>query len=71
MLKPRIIPILLISNHKVVKTINFQNKKYIGDPLNTIKIFNDKEVDEIIVLDIEASKYKRDPDYSFIERILS
>ena len=71
MIKPRIIPILLISNQKVVKTIKFKKRIYIGDPLNTIKLFNDKEVDEIIVLDIDATKYKRKPNYLLIEKICS
>jgi cyclase len=71
MLNPRIIPCLLIQNNGLVKTINFTNPKYIGDPLNAVKIFNDKEADELIVLDIEATKNNRDPDYKLIENLAS
>jgi len=71
MFKPRIIPILLISNQKVVKTIKFKERIYVGDPLNTIKLFNDKEVDEIIVLDIDAKKNNLKPNYLLIEKICS
>lgn len=56
MLKKRIIPILLLENNKLVKTINFKNPKYIGDPINAVKIFNEKTVDELVVLDIDASR---------------
>ena len=71
MLNPRIIPCLLIQNNGLVKTINFAHPKYIGDPLNAVKIFNDKEADELIVLDIEASKNNREPDYKLIENLAS
>ena len=54
----RIIPILLIQNNKLVKTVNFSEPKYIGDPINAVKIFSEKEADEMIVLDINASKNK-------------
>jgi cyclase len=68
LLKHRIIPALLISNGGLVKTQKFKNPKYVGDPINAIRIFNDKEVDELIVLDISASKKGREPDYSMIEQ---
>ena len=55
MIKPRIIPQLLLKNNQLVKTINFKSPKYVGDPINVIRIFNEKEVDEIILLDIDAS----------------
>jgi imidazole glycerol-phosphate synthase subunit HisF len=55
MLRPRIIPCLLIHDGGLVKTIQFKNPKYVGDPLNAVRIFNEKEVDELIVLDIDAS----------------
>ena len=71
MFKPRIIPVILISNQKVVKSIKFKKRIYIGDPLNTIKLFNDKEVDEIIVLDIDSSKKNIYPNFSLIEKICS
>ena len=63
----RIIPCLLISNGKLVKTINFGNKIYVGDPINAIKIFNDKEVDELILIDIDASKNHSPINYQLIE----
>jgi len=69
MLIKRIIPCLLLSNRGLVKTTKFSNPKYIGDPINAIRIFNEKEVDELIVLDILASKYKKQPDYSLLEKI--
>ncbi len=69
MLLPRIIPCLLIKNKGLVKTVNFRNPKYIGDPINAVKIFNEKEVDELIVLDIDASVDKRQPDYNMIQNI--
>ena len=59
MLKPRIIPALLLSNKGFYKTVNFKSKQYIGDPLNIIKIFNDKFADEIMIFDIDASKNKK------------
>ncbi len=64
----RVIPVLLLQNGRLVKTIRFKKPIYIGDPLNAIKIFNDKEVDEIIVLDISATPQKKQPDYNFIEQ---
>jgi cyclase len=54
-----------------VKTVRFKNPKYVGDPLNAIKIFNEKEVDELIFLDIDASKESREPDYELIEDFAS
>lgn len=69
MLRPRVIPCLLIDNKGLVKTINFRTGKYVGDPINTVRIFNEKEVDELIVLDIGASRENREPDYSLIERL--
>lgn len=66
MLRPRIIPCLLIKNGGLVKTVRFAQPKYVGDPINTVRIFNEKEVDELIVLDIEATAQNREPDYSQI-----
>ncbi|MBT5632664.1 MAG: imidazole glycerol phosphate synthase subunit HisF [Nitrospina sp.] len=68
MLNSRVIPCLLLQNGGLVKTLKFAKPKYVGDPINAIRIFNDKEVDELIVLDISASKEKRDPDYALIEK---
>jgi len=67
MLKHRVIPCLLLQNGGLVKTRKFANPKYIGDPINAIRIFNEKEVDELLVLDIDASKLKQEPDYDLIE----
>jgi cyclase len=68
-LKPRIIPSVLISNGDLVKTVNFKNPKYVGDPLNTVKIFNEKIVDEIIITDISATVMNKEPDYQLIKNI--
>jgi imidazole glycerol-phosphate synthase subunit HisF len=67
--RPRIIPVLTIANHKLVKTVRFKNPNYIGDPLNAIKIFNDKRVDELMILDITASKENKIPNYKLIEEM--
>lgn len=71
MVLKRIIPCLLYDGNGLVKTIRFKNPNYIGDPINAIKIFNDKEVDELIFLDINASKQKRTPDYEKIKDMAS
>ena len=67
MLRPRIIPSLLVQNKGLVKTIKFKDPKYVGDPINAVKIFNEKEVDELIVLDIDASAENREPDFQMIK----
>ncbi|MBM9577293.1 imidazole glycerol phosphate synthase subunit HisF [Leptospira sp. 201903070] len=69
MLKPRIIPALLVKDGGLVKTVKFDNERYIGDPINAVKIFNEKEADELTVLDISASKERTDPDFRLIERL--
>lgn len=69
MLYPRIIPCLLVHNKGLVKTVKFKEPKYIGDPINAVKIFNEKEVDELIVLDIDATSNGREPDYKMIENL--
>ena len=71
MLRNRIIPCLLIQEEKLVKTFKFGSTKYVGDYLNAIKIFNEKEVDELIVLDISASKNNEKPNLKLIERFSS
>ena len=65
----RVIPVLTLQNEKLVKTVKFKKPNYIGDPINAVKIFNEKEVDEIIILDITATKEKRTPNYKKIEEI--
>ncbi len=69
MLRPRIIPCLLVRNKALVKTVQFQGPKYVGDPINAVKIFNEKEADELIVLDIDATAKGRDPNYTMIQRL--
>jgi len=69
MLRPRIIPCLLVKNGGLVKTVKFANPKYVGDPINAVKIFNEKEVDELIVLDIDATVQNREPDYVMIRNL--
>jgi len=69
LLRPRIIPCLLIKNGGLVKTREFADPKYIGDPINTVKIFNEKEVDELIVLNIDATILNKDPDYNMIRNL--
>jgi cyclase len=67
----RIIPCLLLRNKGLVKTVKFKESTYVGDPINTVKIFNEKEVDEIFFLDIDATKTKREPPYELIQNIAS
>jgi len=69
MLQHRVIPVLLLKKNGLVKTIRFKEPKYVGDPINAIKIFNDKEVDELMLLDILASKERREPNFALIEQI--
>ena len=69
MLRPRIIPCLLIHKGGLVKTVGFDNPKYVGDPLNAVRIFNEKEVDELLVVDIDATRRQRDPDYALIAKL--
>lgn len=69
MLRPRITPCLLIQDKGLVKTVNFKSPRYVGDPINAVRIFNEKEVDELIVLDIDATRQRREPDYVMIERL--
>lgn len=69
MLNPRIIPCLLIHKNGLVKTKNFKNPKYVGDPINAVRIFNEKQVDELIVIDIDATVNNQEPDYNLIEKL--
>jgi cyclase len=69
MLRPRIIPCLLLKNGGLFKSVRFKDHKYVGDPINAVKIFNEKEVDEIIIIDIDATAQSRDPDYKLIEAL--
>jgi cyclase len=69
MLRPRIIPSLLIHNNGLVKTINFKNPKYVGDPINTVRIFNEKEVDELAIFDIDASVNNSKPNFDLLKKL--
>ncbi|MCD4795129.1 MAG: AglZ/HisF2 family acetamidino modification protein [Bacteroidales bacterium] len=67
----RVIPVLLLQKGGLVKTIKFKKPNYIGDPVNAVKIFNEKEIDELVFLDIEATNLKKEPNYQIIEEIAS
>jgi cyclase len=69
MLRPRIIPCLLVRNKGLVKTVKFGSSKYVGDPINAVKIFNEKEADELIVLDIDATTLQAPPDFAMIQKL--
>ena len=71
MLHVRVIPVLLLLNNGLVKTVEFRNPRYIGDPINAVKIFNNKEVDELTFLDINASTKGNGPDFQLLKRISS
>ena len=71
MLQNRIIPVLLYKNGRLVKTVKFQNPDYIGDPVNAVKIYNDKAVDELVFLDISATTENKKPDFDKIFEIAS
>ena len=69
MLRPRIIPCLLIHRGGLVKTQRFKEPKYVGDPINAVRIFNEKEADELMVLDIDATVNKVEPDFGLIAKL--
>jgi cyclase len=71
MLRPRLIPCLLVRNGGLVKTVNFGAPKYVGDPINAVRIFNEKEVDELLVLAIDATVNGAEPDYQMISHLAS
>jgi cyclase len=71
MLIPRLIPCLLLKGKGLVKTVKFKDDKYVGDPINAIKIFNEKGADELIFLDISATAENRKPDFDVIKEIAS
>jgi cyclase len=71
MLKTRVIPSLLLRNGGLVKTFQFDKPKYVGDPINAVRIFNEKEVDEIVILDITATPEKREPNFELIKDLAS
>jgi cyclase len=69
MLRPRITPCLLVHKGGLVKTVGFKAPKYVGDPINAVKIFNEKEADELVVLDIDATVNNAEPDYRMIANL--
>ena len=71
MLLKRVIPVLLLSKRGLYKTINFTKRKYVGDPINTVRLFNDLGADEIIIIDIDATKEQRGADISLIRDLAS
>jgi len=71
LLRTRVIPVLLLRNSGLVKGKQFKNHKYVGDPINAVKIFNEKEVDELVFLDISATSNKREPNFDLIADIAS
>ena len=70
-LRPRVIPCLQVARGELIKTRKFKDPKYLGDPINAVKIFNDLECDELIVVDIKATVDGREPDFTFIEEFAS
>lgn len=69
--RPRIIPVLLIDDRDLIKTVQFDKRTYLGDPVNAVKIFNRKGIDELSVLDIGATRNKREPDFELLKDIAS
>ena len=70
-MRPRVIPVLLLCDRQLYKTVRFKNPKYIGDPRVAVKIFNDRGCDELVLLDISATPQRREPDYELIEEIVT
>ncbi|MCQ3954162.1 MAG: imidazole glycerol phosphate synthase subunit HisF [Chloroflexi bacterium] len=71
MIRPRVIPALLLKGGGLVKTVKFKEPKYLGDPINIVRIFNDKEVDELVLLDIAATPENRGPQFDLLKNIAS
>ena len=71
MMRPRVIPCLLLQDRGLVKTVKFKNPKYLGDPINIVRIFNDKEVDDLVFLDIQATRENRSPAFDLLRNITS
>ncbi len=69
MYRARVIPCLLLSGERLVKTVRFRQPTYVGDPINAVKIFNDREVDELAILDITATRERRDPPFEHLQAI--
>ncbi len=71
MLAPRVIPVLLLDGRRLVKTVRFGDARYIGDPINAVRIFNRKEVDELVLLDLNATATGQGPQFDFVQEIVS
>ncbi|MFY8108681.1 MAG: HisA/HisF-related TIM barrel protein, partial [Bacteroidia bacterium] len=71
MLRPRVIPCLLVHQKGLVKTVKFKDPKYVGDPINAVRIFNEKQSDELMVVDIDATADNVEPNYQMIEKLAS
>jgi imidazole glycerol-phosphate synthase subunit HisF len=71
MIRARVIPCLLLTESGLVKTVRFDEAKYVGDPINAVRIFNEKEVDELVLLDIQASREGRGPDFDRVQDIVN
>ncbi len=71
MKRARVIPVLLLKEKGLYKTVKFKNERYVGDPINVVRIFNEKQCDELIILDINASKYNVPVDFRYIEEVSS
>jgi imidazole glycerol-phosphate synthase subunit HisF len=65
----RVIPVLLLKDNELSKSVRFKKFKYIGDPINAVRIFNEKEVDELVVIDTDSSKKNSKPNFYLLERI--
>jgi cyclase len=71
MLRLRVIPVLLLRRRGLVKTTAFKSAKYVGDPINVVRIFNDKEVDELVLTEVVATKDGKSPDFELLEQLAS
>ncbi len=69
--RSRVIPCLLLQNRGLYKTVNFKSPRYLGDPINTVRLFNEKEVDELVILDIAASADNKEPDIEYLKKVVS
>lgn len=69
--RPRIIPVLLYDDRNLIKTVNFKDRTYLGDPVNAVKIFNRKGIDELSILDISATREGKVPDFGLLKDIAS
>ncbi|HRG65975.1 MAG TPA: HisA/HisF-related TIM barrel protein, partial [Saprospiraceae bacterium] len=69
MVQNRVLPCLLVQSGKLVKTIRFKNPQYVGDPVNAVKIFNEKEVDELVLCDISPDRHVKGPDMALIRKV--